>query len=261
MIGSLPGFRVGGRTAGSGFLHRFAYAADGELEKDEMARIENPEDREARVGGLDQAEFAELAVPYLDSMYGAALRLTRSAADADDLVQDAFLKAYRFYDRFEPGTNLRAWLLRILTNTFINKYRRNVRERKVLDGDADSFIGSPVGDGVMSRAAMRALTEPENDAMRSLVTQEIQKALDELSEEHRLMIVLADIEELSYKEIADIVGCPIGTVMSRLHRARKHMQGRLVDQAIEMGIVDPSKDAGGDPVSLDAYRRAREIAG
>lgn len=222
-----------------------------------MALNDDNEGPESRRGGLEQAEFAELALPYLDTLYGAALRLTRSPADADDLVQDAFLKAYRFYDRFEPGTNLRAWLLRILTNTFINKYRRNTRERKVLDGED----AEPVGDGVMSRAAMRALTEPEDDAMRSLVTQEIQNALDELSEEHRLMIVLADIEELSYKEIADIVGCPIGTVMSRLHRARKHMQGRLVEQAIEMGIVDPGKDASGATVSLDAYRRAREIAG
>ncbi len=204
---------------------------------------------------MEQEEFARLALEHLDSMYGAAMRLTRSPADADDLVQDAFLKAYRFYDRFEPGTNLRAWLLRILTNTFINKYRRNVRERKVLDGDD----AEPVGDGVMSRAAMRALTEPESDAMRSIVSQEIQKALDELSEEHRLMIVLADVEELSYKEIADIVGCPIGTVMSRLHRARKQMQGRLVEQAIEMGIVDAAKlsPESSEPVSLDAYRRAR----
>lgn len=223
-----------------------------------MARNDDTEGTEGRTeGGLEQEEFAQLALPYLDTLYGAALRLTRSPADADDLVQDAFLKAYRFYDRFEPGTNLRAWLLRILTNTFINKYRRNTRERKVLDGDD----AEPVGDGVMSRAAMRALTEPDDEAMRSLVSQEIQKALDELSEEHRLMIVLADIEELSYKEIADIVGCPIGTVMSRLHRARKHMQGRLVEQAIEMGIVDPKKDTGADTVSLDAYRRAREIAG
>ena len=222
-----------------------------------MAR-DDDEGGERGRGGLEQGEFAQLALPYLDSMYGAALRLTRSAADADDLVQDAFLKAYRFYDRFEPGTNLRAWLLRILTNTFINKYRRNTRERKVLDGDD----AEPVGEGVMGRAAMRALTEPEDAAMRSLVSQDIQKALDELSEEHRLMIVLADIEELSYKEIADIVGCPIGTVMSRLHRARKHMQGRLVEQAIEMGIVDPTKQAAGaETVSLDAYRRAREIAG
>jgi RNA polymerase sigma-70 factor, ECF subfamily len=209
---------------------------------------------------LEQEEFARLALEHLDSMYGAAMRLTRSPADADDLVQDAFLKAYRFYDRFEPGTNLRAWLLRILTNTFINKYRRNVRERKVLDGED----AEPVGDGVMSRAAMRALTEPESDAMRAIVSQEIQKALDELSEEHRLMIVLADVEELSYKEIADIVGCPIGTVMSRLHRARKQMQGKLVDQAVEMGIVDAARlapDLTAEPVSLDAYRRSRGAIG
>jgi RNA polymerase sigma-70 factor (ECF subfamily) len=223
-----------------------------------MARDDMPRDSER--ASVEQEEFARLALEHLDSMYGAAMRLTRSPADADDLVQDAFLKAYRFYDRFEPGTNLRAWLLRILTNTFINKYRRNVRERKVLDGDD----AEPVGDGVMSRAAMRALTEPESDAMRSIVSQEIQKALDELSEEHRLMIVLADVEELSYKEIADIVGCPIGTVMSRLHRARKQMQGRLVEQAVEMGIVDAARlstPPAETPVSLEAYRRARGAIG
>ena len=205
-------------------------------------------------------EFAREALQYLDTLYGAALRLTRSPSDADDLVQDAFLKAYRFYDHFEPGTNLRAWLLRILTNTFINKYRRTTRERKVLDGEESE----PVGDGVMSRAAMRALTDPVGDAMRPLIGQEIQKALDELSDEHRLMIVLADVEELSYKEIADIVGCPIGTVMSRLHRARKQMQGKLVEQAIQMGIIDESRTstaADGEPVSLAAYRKAREVVG
>jgi RNA polymerase sigma-70 factor, ECF subfamily len=203
-------------------------------------------------------EFAEEALQHLDSMYAAAMRLTRSDADADDLVQDAFLKAYRFYDHFEPGTNLRAWLLRILTNTFINKYRRSSRERKVLDGEE----AEPVGDGVMSRAAMRALHDPDGDAMRALVTAEIQRALDTLPDEYRLMIVLADVEELSYKEIADIVGCPIGTVMSRLHRARKQMQAKLIDTAVDMGIVDPKEDTTGEvPVSLDAYRKAREVAG
>lgn len=204
-------------------------------------------------------EFAQEALQHLDSMYAAALRLTRSEADADDLVQDAFLKAYRFYDHFEPGTNLRAWLLRILTNTFINKYRRTTRERKVLDGDE----AEPVGDGVMSRAAMRALHDPDGDAMRALVTGEIQKALDDLPDDYRLMIVLADVEELSYKEIADIVGCPIGTVMSRLHRARKQMQAKLVHTAIDMGIIDPDKQepTGEQPVSLDAYRKTRGVAG
>ena len=159
------------------------------------------------------------------------------------------------------------------------------RERKVLDGDE----AEPVGDGVMSRAAMRALQDPDGDAMRALVTGEIQKALDDLPDDYRLMIVLADVEagpleavakelaasgaqvlahvadveELSYKEIADIVSCPIGTVMSRLHRARKQMQARLVDTAIDMGIIDPDKQdpTGEQPVSLDAYRKTRGVAG
>jgi len=200
-------------------------------------------------------EFAKAALEHLDSLYGAALRLTRSESDAEDLVQDTLLKAYRFYDRFEPGTNFRAWLLRVLTNTFINKYRRTHRERKLLDGDS----GEPVGDGVMSRAAMRALTDPVGETMRPLLAREIQVALDELSDEHRLMIVLADVEELSYKEIADIVGCPIGTVMSRLHRARKQLQQRLIETAVHMGIID--ERPADSVISLQAYRKTREVAG
>lgn len=200
-------------------------------------------------------EFEREALKHLDALYGAALRLTRSPSDAEDLVQDAFVKAYRFYDRFEPGTNMKAWLFRILTNTFINKYRRTTRERKVLEGRE----AEPVGDGVMSRAAMRTLTDPVSEAHRRLITAEIQEALDSLPEDYRVMIMLADVEELSYKEIATIVGCPIGTVMSRLHRARKKMQRRLIDQAIQLGIVD-EPDAS-EPVSLEDYRRRKEAAG
>lgn len=201
-------------------------------------------------------EFEREAIKHLDGLYGAALRLTRSPSDAEDLVQDAFVKAYRFYDRFEPGTNMKAWLFRILTNTFINKYRRKVRERNVLEGkDAE-----PVGEGVMSRAAMRTLTDPVSEAQRRIVTGEIQEALDALPEDYRVMILLADVEELSYKEIAEVVGCPIGTVMSRLHRARKKMQKRLLAQAIELGIVDESA-AGPEPISLEAYRRTKEANG
>lgn len=200
-------------------------------------------------------EFEREALKHLDALYGAALRLTRSPSDAEDLVQDAFVKAYRFYDRFEPGTNMKAWLFRILTNTFINKYRRTTRERKVLEGRE----AEPVGDGVMSRAAMRTLTDPVAEAHRRLITAEIQEALDSLPEDYRVMIMLADVEELSYKEIATIVGCPIGTVMSRLHRARKKMQRRLIDQAIQLGIVD-EPDAS-EPVSLEDYRRRKEAAG
>lgn len=198
------------------------------------------------------------ALEHLDSLYGSALRLTRNPSDAEDLVQDTLVRAYRFQDRFEPGTNMKAWLLRILTNTFINRYRRSTRERKVLDGE-DAI---PVGDGVMSRAAMRGLRDSVTVAQQGLLREEILRALDELPEDYRVMIVLADIEELSYKEIAEAVGCPIGTVMSRLHRARRLMQKQLLDQAIQMGIVaEPAEQEADQPLDLDAYRRRRGMAG
>ena len=206
---------------------------------------------------LEQEAFAKEALAHLDSVYGAALRLTRSPADADDLVQDTFLKAHRFADKFEPGTNLKAWLLKILTNTFINKYRRASRERDVFDAGA----GDPVGEGVMSASALRALTDPVGTALSPLVGAEIQEALDALPEDYRMMVILSDIEELSYKEIADIVGCPIGTVMSRLHRGRKLMQKRLVDHARALGLVSPDADRDESPVPLEAYRARRERSG
>jgi RNA polymerase sigma-70 factor (ECF subfamily) len=208
------------------------------------------------VRDAEREAFEQEAVEHLNALYGAALRLTRSPSDAEDLVQDTFLKAHRFYDRFEAGTNLKAWLFRILTNTFINKYRRRTRERDVLDGvDAD-----PVGEGVMSRHAMRALSSPVADAERTLLAQEIQGALDTLPEDYRVMILLADVEELSYKEIAEIVGCPIGTVMSRLHRARKSMQKHLVAQAVELGVIPPQDGESEEPVSLEAWRKRKAEA-
>jgi RNA polymerase sigma-70 factor (ECF subfamily) len=203
-----------------------------------------------------RTHFEQEAMQHIDSLYATALRLTRSSSDAEDLVQDTLLKAYRFYDKFEAGTNLKAWLLKIETNTFINRYRRKVRERKVFDGAS----AEPVGEGVMSRAAMRGLTHPIDDAQRRILAGEIQDALDSLPHEHRLMVVLADVEELSYKEIAEIVGCPIGTVMSRLHRARKAMQQRLIGQAVAMGIVVESPAVMDEeaPVSLETYRAKKE---
>ncbi len=203
-----------------------------------------------------RTEFEQEALPYLDNLYATALRLTRRSSDAEDLVQDTLLKAYRFHDRFEAGTNMKAWLLRILTNTFINRYRRSVRERKVFDGGN----AQPVGEGVMSRAAMRGLSRPVEDAQRRILAAEIQAAIDELPDDYRLMILLADVEELSYKEIAAVVGCPVGTVMSRLHRGRKLLQTKLVQQAIQLGIVEEPGDETVDaPVSLDEYRK-RKVA-
>lgn len=204
-----------------------------------------------------RTEFEREAMPHLDALYATALRLTRRPEDAEDLVQDAVLKAFRFYDRFEVGTNFKAWLLKILTNTFINRYRRGQLERGTLEGAS----AIPIGDGVMSREAMRGLLEPVDDAQRKLLAAEIQAALETLSEEHRVIVLLADVEELSYKEIADIVGVPIGTVMSRLHRARKTLQSRLAAQAEAMGIIsraDLPREA--QAIDLDAYRRAKEAS-
>lgn len=202
-------------------------------------------------------EFEEAALAHLDALFGAALRLTRNESEAQDLVQDALVRAYRFQHHFEPGTNLKAWLLRILTNTFINHYRRSARERRVLDHEE----GAPIGDGVMSRAAMRSLTDSTSVAQEGLLRAEILAAIDSLPEDYRMMVVLADVEELAYKEIADTLSVPIGTVMSRLHRARKLLQKSLIEQAIQMGIVSPSaldepaNEAA--PVDLNAFRQKK----
>jgi len=188
-----------------------------------------------RQNDLTRDEFQELALKHLDPLYSAALRLTKNDRDAEDLVQDTFLRAYRFFDKFERGTNMKAWLFKILTNTFINRYRRGGLERSVLDGpDAD-----PLADGWISSSTMEAMRDPESQALRPMLEQEIQRILNELPEEFRLAVVLSDVEELSYKEIADIMGCPIGTVMSRLHRGRRLLKGRLYEHARALGIVGP----------------------
>lgn len=201
--------------------------------------------------------FEADARPHLDNLYSAALRLTRSPVDAEDLVQDTLVRAYRFYDRFEAGTNFKAWLLRIQMNAFVNRYRRTARERQVLDGP----MAAPVGDGVMGRATMRGLTDPVGNAQRKLIAREIVRAFDGLSEEARAMVLLADVEELAYKEIAEIVGCPIGTVMSRLHRARKQLQASLQEQAVQLGIisVDEAPNQSPEPVSLEAFRSRKAV--
>ena len=186
--------------------------------------------------------FSEEALTYLDAMYGVACKLTRNPTEAEDLVQDAFVKAMRARHQFHAGTNLKAWLFRILTNTFINKYRRGGLERSVLDGpDAD-----PLADGWVSASTMRQLRDPEMLALMPIVEGEIRQALDALPAEFRLAVVLCDVEEFSYEEIAQIMGCPIGTVMSRLHRGRKLLQRALYNHALALGIVKGEERVGGE---------------
>jgi len=196
---------------------------------------------------------------HLDTLYGVSCRMTRSTAEAEDLVQDTVVKAMRARDQFTPGTNLKAWLLRILTNTFINRYRRGGMERELFEGpEADSLT-----DGWIGANTMRAMRDPETQALSPLVEAELSRALDELPAEFRLAVVLSDIEELSYKEIADAMGCPIGTVMSRLHRGRRLLQKSLREHAVALGIVSdtdaPSSARAKDssPADLAAYRRRK----
>jgi RNA polymerase sigma-70 factor (ECF subfamily) len=205
--------------------------------------------------GLVSAEFEKEVLEQLPSLLSVASRLMRNAPEAEDLVQDTVLKAIRARGQFESGTNLRAWLLKILTNTFINRYRRGGLERSVLEGpDAD-----PLADGWVSSSTMESLRDPESQALRPLLEAEIGKALDELPTEFRLAVVLSDVEDLSYKEISDVMGCPIGTVMSRLHRGRRMLKSRLYDHAIALGIVEPEAIVGKERerdsvVELERYR-------
>ncbi|MBL8684237.1 MAG: sigma-70 family RNA polymerase sigma factor [Myxococcales bacterium] len=197
---------------------------------------------------------AEL-LPHLDALHRTALRLTRSPSDADDLVQDAVLKAYRFFDHYEDGTNFRAWLLKVLTNVFFSKYRR-----QTLDSQMRALgEGDPVADGWMGVATMAPNREPERLAEKALLEGSVLKALDELPEEFRAVLVLADVEGLTYREIADAVGCPIGTVMSRLHRARRAVATRLGLTSHEPAHKEKDNSDGG-VLSLDAFRNRKKEA-
>lgn len=189
----------------------------------------------------DKARFQQDALPLLDSLYGAALRMTRNPADAEDLVQDTMLRAYRAFDRFEPGTNLKAWLFRIMTNAYINTYRKKQREpRKVPADEIEEF---DLYQELRNRSEEYEVT-PETIVLDSLVDSDIIEAIDDLPEQFRLAVVLSDVEGFSYAEMAEIMDVPMGTVMSRLHRGRKALQKRLWDIARERGIVKgPATDA------------------
>ena len=199
--------------------------------------------------------FEAEALEHLDALHRVAKRLTRNPTDAEDLVQDALVKAMRARDQYQPGTNLKAWLFRILTNTHINRFRRGGLERSVLDGPA----ADPLADGWVGASSMRAMRDAETLALRPILEAEIERALDELPEDFRLAVVLADVEELSYKEIADVMGCPVGTVMSRLHRGRKILQKRLHDHAVALGLAPALPDEADAPAPVDiASFRARK---
>lgn len=180
----------------------------------------------------DQATFAEQAMPLMGSLYSGALRMTRNPADAEDLVQETYLRAYRGFGGFQEGTNLKAWLYRILTNTFINSYRK--KQREPFQGTIDELEDWQMG-GAVSRTAT-ASRSAEAEAIDHLPDSTVKDALQSIPEDFRLAVYFADVEGFSYQEIADIMKTPVGTVMSRLHRGRRMLRELLADYAQERGI-------------------------
>jgi RNA polymerase sigma-70 factor, ECF subfamily len=181
-----------------------------------------------------RARFERDVLPVLPSLYGAAMRLTRNPTDAEDLVQETYLRAFRGFAGFQEGTNLKAWLYRILTNSYINTYRKKQREPQTVDGPDDLdewYLFDRLG-------AQNVEGSAEDEVLDRIPDEDVKRALESLPENFRLPVLLADVEGFSYKEIAEIMDSPIGTVMSRLHRGRKALERALWQTAKERGLVD-----------------------
>lgn len=180
---------------------------------------------------LKQEDFEKEALPHMDLLYNYALRTTGNQDDAQDLLQETFLKAYRFWDKYEKGTNIRAWLFRIMKNSYINRYRKETKEPDKVDyGDIENFYNT-------IRAEYTDTNDLQEKLFGNLLGDEVAKALESLPEDFRTVVILCDIEGMTYEEIAEFIERPIGTVRSRLHRGRKLLQAKLFEYARKQGII------------------------
>lgn len=205
----------------------------------------------------DRTSFDREAMPHLDALYAYGLHLTRQREDAEDLLQETYVKALKSWHRYEAGTNCRAWLFRIMTNTFYNTARARKRRPQV-ETDALPEVELQLAEAASDNGMYRPVEEIVLDSMMS---RHMQEALDSLPDDFRTVLLLADLHDFSYKEIADVCDCPVGTVMSRLHRARKAMQRKLFDHAVREGVIaaPPAAAAEAEPdapvVEMNAWRR------
>jgi len=200
-----------------------------------------PVERSEKVEHQRGWDFEAMAMPFVDALYNTAYRMTRNAEDAEDLVQETYLKAYRYYDKFEEGTNFKAWLFKIMKNTFINNYRKQqqVPPQSDFSDIEESF------ESVVSEDATGQIKSPEEEYLENVLDEDVQRSLDELPTDYRMVVLLADLEGFSYKEIADILEVPVGTVMSRLYRGRRLLEAAMLKYAREHGYLrdgeQPSK--------------------
>ncbi len=215
----------------------------------------------------ERAQFETAVLPHVDALYGSAFRLTRNGGDAEDLVQDALLRAYRFWGSFQEGSNCKAWLFKILTNTFINSYKRRKRTKEILNAAVAEQAST---DGVLIHAQALNQRTPAEVIIEQSLSEDVEKALAAIPVDFRVAVVLCDVEGFSYKEIAEVLECPVGTVMSRLHRGRRLLHKELHEYAKRQGIVREQSDhqklqvlkatPDDDTIDLDKYRDEQQLS-